>query len=161
MMRTLHDTWNQLALRERRLVVAATVLLAAAALWLGLLGPALRTLKTAPQQHRALNAQLQTMHDLQTQAQALQQQAPLTRAEAQRALNQATQQVLGKAAQVSTQGERITITLQGATPETLALWLAQARANARAVPIEARLTRQNQAQGTRWSGTLVMALPDR
>lgn len=161
MMRTLHDTWKQLARRERRMVVAAAVLVAAAALWLGLLGPALRTLRAAPEQHRALDAQLQTMHDLQAQAQALQQQAPLSRAQAQHALNQATQQVLGQGAQISTQAERVTITLQSVAPEALALWLAQARANARAVPIEARLTRQNQAQGTRWSGTLVMALPDR
>ena len=53
-----------------------------------------------------------------------QQQAPLTRADAQRALNQATQQVLGATAQISVSGDRATVTVQGATPQALALWLA-------------------------------------
>ena len=143
------------------MVIGALVLVVAATLWLALLGPAVRTLRSAPAQHQALDAQLQTMQSLQAQAQALQQQAPLSRADAQRALSQATQQVLGAAAQISVSGDRATITVQGATPQALALWLAQARANARAVPQEARLTRQTLANGTRWSGTLVLTLPDR
>ncbi|MFO1264324.1 MAG: type II secretion system protein GspM [Rhodoferax sp.] len=153
--------WSQLALRERRLVLVAGVVVVAAVLWLALIGPALRTLRTAPAQHRTLDAQLQSMQTLQAQARALQQQAPLTRAESQRALTQATQQVLGNAAQLSISGDRATVTLQGASPETLALWLAQARANARTVPQEAHLTRQTLANGVRWSGTLVLDLPGR
>ncbi len=160
-MSAWHATWDRLALRERRLVIGALVLVVGATLWLALLGPAVRTLRSAPAQHQALDAQLQTMQSLQAQAQALQQQAPLSRADAQRALSQATQQVLGAAAQISVSGDRATITVQGATPQALALWLAQARANARAVPQEARLTRQTLANGTRWSGTLVLTLPDR
>ena len=158
-MNDLQALWKQLALRERRLILAAAMLILGAVLWLVLIGPALRTVRTAPAQNRALDAQLQTMQSLQTHAQSLQQQAPLSRADSQRALTQATQQVLGATAQLSVAGDRATVTLQGATPESLALWLAQARANARAVPLEARLTRQTLANGTRWSGTLVLDLP--
>ena len=39
--------------------------------------------------------------------------------------------------------------------------LAQARPTPAPVPQEARLTRQTLANGTRWSGTLVLTLPDR
>lgn len=147
--------WNQLARRERRLVVLALVLVGLATLWLALLRPALRILRDAPAQHQALDAQLQTMLQLQAQARGLQQQAPLSLADAQRAVNQATRQVLGSTAQISPNANRVTVTLQGATPEALALWLSQVRANARITPLEAHLTRQTQANGVRWSGTVV------
>lgn len=154
-MNPLQTRWHQLARRERHLVVLALVLVAGAGFWLGLLGPALRTLRDAPAQHQALDRQLQTMLHLQAQARDLQQQAPLSLVDTQRAVSQATQQVLGSTALISQNANRMTITLRGSSPEALALWLGQVRANARLTPHEARLTRQSLANGTRWSGTVV------
>ena len=79
------------------------------------------------------------------------------------------------AAQLNVVGDRATITLKGASADALAQWLAQARSNARATPVEARLTRSATAAAPagqtpvtlgrpvvampRWDGTLVLALP--
>ena len=78
--------------------------------------------------------------------------------DALRALELTIRQRLGTTARYSIAGERVTVTLTGATPEALAQWLAQARVNARALPAEARLKRTAAGQ---WDGTLVMTLPPR
>jgi general secretion pathway protein M len=101
------------------------------------------------------------MQSLQAQAKALQQQAPLGFEEAVRALNLATKQTLGTSAQVSVSGERANVTLQATSADALAQWLAQVRLNARATPVEARLTRIATPAGVTWSGVLVMGLPTR
>jgi len=62
------------------------------------------TLRTADTRARALDAQLQQMLGLQAQVQNLQTQPPLRYDEALKALNLATEQTLGKAAQVSVTG---------------------------------------------------------
>ena len=73
-------------------------------------------------------------------------------------------------------GDRATVTLKGAPADALGQWLAQARSNARAAPVEVRLARSAAAApapnapapvtlGTpatampRWDGTLVLVLP--
>src|SRR3989344_959783 len=86
-------------------------------------------------------------------------------------------QRLGNTAQLNVVGARATVTLKGAPADALAQWLAQARSNARAAPVEARLTRSAAPAGSapnapapvklgnaatampRWDGTLVLALP--
>ena len=78
--------------------------------------------------------------------------------EALRALEQTIRQRFGTTARYSIGGDRVTITLSAAAPDTLAQWLTQARVNARALPAEARLTRNAAGQ---WDGTLVMSLPAR
>jgi general secretion pathway protein M len=55
-------------------------------------------------------------------------------------------------------GDRVTVALKAMSADNLAQWLAQVRLNARALPGEARLTRN--AAGT-WDGTLVLTLPAR
>jgi general secretion pathway protein M len=65
-------------------------------------------------------------------------------------------QRLGTTGRTLVSGDRVTVTLTGAAPEAVAQWLAQARANARALPGEARLNRN--ASGL-WEGTLVLTLP--
>jgi general secretion pathway protein M len=129
--------------------------------WRMLLAPAMNTLRTAPTQIQALDTQLQHMQSLQAQAKALQQQAPLGYDDAVRALNLATRQTLGATAQISVNGERVNVTLQSSGADTLAQWLTQARINARATPVEARLTRVATPTGATWSGVLVMGLPPR
>ncbi len=153
--------WAGLPAREKTLVKLAAALVLLALLWQLLLGPALRTLGQAEAQARVLDQQLQQMQTLQAQAQALQSQPAIAYEEAQRALTQATQQALGGGARLQVAGDRATVNLQGAEPEALAQWLAQARLNARSVPLEARLARAPGGNGTRWNGVIVMSLPAR
>ena len=157
----LHGRWAQLARRERLMLLAAAVVVSCFLLWQLLLAPSLQTLRTASEQAQALDTQLQQMQSLQAQAKALQQQAPLGFDDAVRALNQSTKQTLGTTAQVSVSGDRANVTLQATSADALAQWLAQVRLNARATPVEARLTRIATPAGVTWSGVLVMGLPTR
>ncbi len=160
-MGNLQTRWSQLAPRERNLLALAALLVCSALLWLVMLAPALQTLRSATVQGQALDAQLQHMQTLQAQAKALQKQAPLDYADAVRALQQATKQTLGATAQVTTTADRATVNLQASAADAVAQWLAQARLNARSVPLEARLTRQTSATGFTWTGVFVMSLPQR
>lgn len=157
----LQARWAGLAGREKRLVKLAIALVLLAGLWLLLLAPALHTVRQADAQARVLDAQLQQMKALQTEAQSLQSQPAITYEEAQRALDLATRQTLAATARLQVSGERATVTLQNAAPDALAQWLAQARLNARSVPLEARLSRLANGGGTTWSGVIVMSLPAR
>jgi general secretion pathway protein M len=163
-IQSLQARWAQLATREKSLLALAAGLVLASLLWQLSLAPALTTLRTADDQARALNAQLQQMQAMQTEARALQQQPTLGFDEALRALTLATEQTLGATARLNTAGDRTSVTLQGASADALAQWLAQARLNARSVPAEARLVRAvapGAPGGATWNGVLVMQLPAR
>lgn len=162
--------WTQLAERERRMVLVALTLVAAAALWWLGLAPALRSLRGADVRHRQVDAQLQQMQTLQAQAKTLQAQPKLSHEEAVRALEASVKQGLGPGARLQVSGERATVTLKGVGADALAQWLTQARVNARAAPSEARLVRSASVGPTSpspstdaatWDGTLVMSLPPR
>ena len=153
--------WSRLAAREKNFLTIALALLVLALVWKLALAPSIKTLRTSTARATALDAQLQNMLSLQNQASALQGQAPLGYDEALRALNLATRQTLASTAQVSVVADRANVTLQAASADALAQWLVQARLNARAVPVEARLTRAMSPAGATWSGTLVMGLPPR
>ena len=157
-MNAVQARWAALAPREKVMVAAAAALVGLALLWWVALAPALATLRAAPEQHRSLDAQLQRMQALQAQAQALQSQPKQGYDEALRALEQTIRQRFGTTARYSIAADRVTVTLTAAAPDTLAQWLTQARVNARALPAEARLTRNAAGQ---WDGTLVMTLPAR
>lgn len=161
MIAQLLDRWNTLVPRERALLAAAAVVVLVALLWSLMLAPSLRVLRGAASQAASLDAQLQRMQTMQAQAQALQQQAPLGYEDALRALQQATKQTLGTTANISISGERATVTLQATRADALAQWLAQARLNARSVPLEAKIARISTPASTTWSGVLVMSLPTR
>jgi general secretion pathway protein M len=66
-----HDRWQALAPRERRAVAAAAAVLAAYALWAFAVQPAWRTVRTAPAQLAALDAEWQAMQRLATEARSL------------------------------------------------------------------------------------------
>jgi general secretion pathway protein M len=153
--------WAALGTRERRGLLVAVVLVAAAVLWQFLVAPTLVTLRTADTQARALDTQLQQMLALQKQAKALQTQPALGFDDALRALTQATQQTLGNTADIFVTADRAKVTLKGASADSLARWLSQARLNARSLPVDARLTSTTTPAGTAWSGVLVMGLPAR
>jgi general secretion pathway protein M len=154
----LRARWTALAPRERLLLGGAAAVVGLALVWLILVGPALSALRNAESQQRALDAQLQRVLNLQSQAKALQSQPRQNQDEAVRQLEVSVRERLGTAARMTIAGERATVTLTGASPDALAQWLAQARANARTLPAEARLTRN--AAGL-WEGTVVLNLPPR
>lgn len=154
----LRTRWQALPGREKTLVGAAAALVATALVWWVALGPALGVLRSANEQHRALDTQLQRMRGLQQQAQALQAQPKQNHDEALRRLELSVRQKLGTTARTTVVGDRVSVTLTGTPPEALAQWITQARVDARALPSEARLTRN--AAGL-WEGTLVLSLPGR
>lgn len=176
----LHQRWQALAPREQTLVLAAAGLVGLALLWWVALAPALATLRSAPARHAELDTQLQRMQGLQAEARQLQAAPRTNTGDAVGALRTALTQRLGNTAQLNVVGDRATVTLKGAPAEALGQWLAQARGNARATPVEARLTRsappaaatgsapggtapvlgaQAPTAAPRWDGTLVLALP--
>ena len=178
---TIQARWQAMAPREQNLVLAAAGLIAVALLWWVALAPALATLRDAPARHAALDTQLQRMQSLQTEAEQLQSAPRNAPGDAVGALRTALTQRLGNTAQLNVVGDRVTVTLKGAPADALAQWLAQARSNARATPLEARLARSTGAATAaaaaapgapapvtlgnpsvampRWDGTLVLALP--
>lgn len=154
----LRARWAALAPRERTLVLAAAWLVAAALVWWVALAPAIATLRASATEHRALDAQLAQMQRLRAQARAMQALPRQDPQEATRQLEAAIQQQLGTSARYAVAGDRVTVTLANAPAAALAQWLAQVRTNARAVPAEARLTR-NASGG--WDGSVVLTLPAR
>ncbi len=150
------QAWAASAPRERRLVLAATLLVAGALLWLLALQPALRSLREGPAQRAALEAQMQQMLLLAEEAQALQGRPALPAEQADIALRAATA-TLGPGAVLQMQGERAQVTLTQVDGEALLRWLGELRHAARARPVELRLQRE----GRRFSGSAVLALHGR
>jgi general secretion pathway protein M len=93
-------------------------------------GPALHTLRSAHTQHAKLDAQLQHMQALASEAQQLQAQPRTSPEDAARALQASVTATLGAGAKLALSGDRATLTLQGVQADALANWLAQARNNA-------------------------------
>ncbi len=149
--------WTALAARERLLVGSVLAVVALAVLWWVGLSPALDILRNAESRHRSLDAQLQTMRALAAEAGSLQTLPRIKTADSLKALDLSVKQRLGATAQLAVAGERATVTLRGVSAEALTQWLAQARSNARAVPVEARLSLN--AARTGWDGSVVLALP--
>lgn len=154
----LRQHWNALAPRQKALAGVTVGVLVFAALWWLALAPALATLREAPAQQQALDAQLQRMQTLQAQAQALQALPRIGRDEAQRALEATVREQLGPGARLAPSGEDLALNLSRVPGDALARWLTQARMEAGALPTEARLNRD--ASGL-WAGSLVLALPPR
>lgn len=152
-MAVLRARWAGLAPRERQLVSLAAAAVGLLVLWLLLLQPALKTLSQAPARIDSATADLAAMRKLADEAKTLKGAAPVPLPEATAALKAATTR-LGSHATLQVIGERATLTLQGVDAAALQAWLAEARAGARARPIEAQL--QQVAGG--WQGQLVLSL---
>jgi general secretion pathway protein M len=149
----LRARWQSLSPRDRRLLAFAAGVLGAYLFWLVLLQPAWRTLREAPAQIDALDAQLQQMQALATEAAELRTAPTLSTEQAAAALRAASSR-LGPKGRLVLQGERGVLTVTGASGTQLREWLTEARTGAHARPVEAQLTRG--AQG--WGGTIVVAL---
>lgn len=161
-MALLSTQWSRLDARERRLISMAVTVVVLALVWWLALAPAISTLRLAGEQRQALEVQAQQMQLLQAEAEKLKSLPKLGQTEALKALETAVQRRLGNDAKMSVVGGRATVTLKDIPADALAGYLADARANARATPVEARLTRApGSAPGTsaRWNGTLSLSLP--
>ena len=155
-MNALLARWQGLAPREKLLVAATIGLVAIVLVWLIAVRPALGVVRSAAQQQRVLDAQLEQIRGLQQQAMALKAQPKIGHDEGLRLLELSLRQRLGTTARLAVTGDRATITLAGTPADALARWLTQARVDARALPSEARLSRN---AGGLWEGTLVLSLP--
>lgn len=170
--------WAQRSPRERQGLTLAGVLLAGVLLWQVGLAPALSTWREAPERQARLDQQTRQMLSLQAQARPLQKTTAIPRTQASRWLEGSVGEALGAGARIQVQGDRATLTLQAAPAAELALWLAQAREQAQALPVQAQLQQAQldpiaQAKGknavmrpapspdtgTRWRGTVVLSLP--
>lgn len=161
----LQARWAALQGRERLGVGAAVLAVLVFLLWTYALAPALAVWREAPARHAALDERALRMQALAAEAQALRQQPKASREEALRALQQL---VLAHAAavQLSVVDDRATLTLRGLDAAALAELLARTRMDARALLVQAQLTRAPaaaealaQGAGARWNGTLVLSLP--
>jgi len=149
----LRERWQSLGARDRRLAWLAAAVLAAFLLWTLAIQPAWRTLRDAPVQRERLDLQLQEMRALAAEAQQLR-EAPALSTEQSAAALRAASERLGGAARLTLQGDRAVLTLNGVSSLQLREWLAEARAGARARPVEAQLSRG--AQG--FNGSVVLSL---
>jgi general secretion pathway protein M len=147
----LRERWRRLGARDQRLALLALAVLGAFLLWVVAIQPAWRTLRDAPVQRDLLDLQLQEMRMLASEAQQLR-NAPALNAEQSAAALRSASERLGPKARLSLQGDRAVLTLNGVSSAQLREWLAEARAGARARPVEAQLSRG--AQG--FNGSVVL-----
>lgn len=160
-LKGLQSRWSGFSSSEKKWVWLALVVVLGALVWVVMLAPALATLRSAGPQARALDAQLARMRVLQLDAAELQKQPVQKYDEALRALTNVTNAALGASAKLEVIGDRANVTLKDSSADGLAQWLSDARASARAVPIEARLSRSPLPGAPRWSGVVVMSLAPR
>jgi general secretion pathway protein M len=149
----LRSAWRGLSGRDRRAALLAASVLGLFLVWTLAVQPAWRILASAPAELDAVDAQLQVMQRLAAEATELRATPPVPLEQATAALQGATAR-LGDQAKLSMQGERAVLTLTGVGTSALSQWLAEARAGARARPVEATLTRGPQG----YNGTLVLSL---
>lgn len=150
----LKQRWGALSPRDRVLAASGLAVLALYLLWAIAIAPALATLRQAPLQLAALQAQEQQMQAQAQAANALRHVAPLAPAAATQAL-QAASTRLGPQARLSLQGDRAVLTVQAVAAPQLVAWLAEVRAGARARVTEATLT---QAGPGSYSGSITLAI---
>lgn len=145
--------WRARAPRERAALAIVGLVLGLFVIWSLFVAPALATLRSAPAQIEALDAQLQQMRGMAGEVRDLRSTTPVPAAQAGVAIKAAAER-LGDKARLSLQADRAVLTLQGASAEQLRALLVETRTVARARPLEAQLSRS--ANG--FNGTLVLAL---
>jgi general secretion pathway protein M len=150
---------DALSPREQRAVWLAAAVVGLGALWWFGLGPAIASLRQAPERHARADQVLAQLQGMAASAEVLRTQnatPPPARELAVRALEEATRG-LGAGAQFTLQGDRATVALRDIPAAALAQWLQQARVNARVLPVQAQL--QRSGGQPLWSGQIVLAGP--
>lgn len=160
----INAQWERLAPRERQLTGLAASLLTLAVAWWLLIAPAVHTWRTASGAHAQLQAQLAQMQALALETKALK-AAPKQTATQVHSWLEGSIKKLGKAT-LTLQGSQAKISFTGASAESLADYLAQARTNAALLPVQANWKRtvvaKSDAKGDAkaedtalWDGSLV------
>ena len=147
--------WEALAPRERRLVTLAAWTLGLAALWTWGLQHPWQTGRQAQAQLQRLDEQWLAMQRQAAEVQGLRAVAPLPPGQAEQALQAATAR-LGTRGRLVRQGARAVLTVEGVSPGELQAWWSEARAGARARPVEMQLSRNDRGL----TGTLTVALAE-
>ena len=147
--------WLRLPAREKTLIRVTLLLVTALLLWLLVLSPSIRTIRSFDSSYRTQEAKLQQMLNYQAQAQSMQNLPRVSQAAAVTALEASIAQTFGNRAEIIFNGGNATVNVRGISPEELAKWLNNIRTNARTIAIQARLTRTNIG----WNGSLQMVLP--
>ena len=158
----LRQAWRQRPERERRLLMTAVVLLLVVGLWQLAVAPAWLVWRQAPVRQAELDARTTQMLALQAQAKQWQASPPVTRSAALQQLQTSAEQWLGAGVQLQVQGDQLLLTLKAAPAEGLAQWLAQARSQSQARPVQAELQRteaRTAGATPTWQGQLTLRLP--
>lgn len=145
--------WRARSPRDRVALVVMALVLGLFLLWLLFIAPAVATLRSAPAQIEALDAQLSQMRGMATEARELRNATPISAAQAGLAIKAAAERQ-GDKVRLNLQADRALLTLQNASPEQLRALLVEARSAARARPVEAQLSRGPGG----YTGTLVLSL---
>jgi general secretion pathway protein M len=129
-----------MAPRERLAMSLGITVLTVFLVWLIFIGPAFRTVRSAPAELDRLEAQLQQMQRLSADAKSLRGVPAVSPSAAAGPLQVATERLGGKGT-LAIQGDRATLTLTGVSGDALRDWLSEARNASRARPIDVQLTR--------------------
>ena len=135
-----HQRWMDLSGRERAGLSLALGLLALALVWSVGVEPAWRQWQQGQARTQTLQTQWQDLQALQAQVSALKGQSRVRPDDAARLL-QASVATLGPNASLALNGDMATVQFKGASAAALSKWLAQARVQALALPVQARLSR--------------------
>jgi len=160
--------WLDLSGRERAGLSLALGLLALALVWSVGVEPAWRQWQQGQARTQALRTQWQDLQALQAQVSALKGHSRVRPDDAARLL-QASVATLGPSASLVLNGDMATVQFKGASAAALSTWLAQARTQALALPVQARLSRTADNGPTpaanasnaavMWEGQIVLQLP--
>ena len=151
--------------KDRQRLGGLVAVFMALMLWTWNLAPALKTLREVPLQLTQLDAQTQQLKAMQAQAQTLQKSPRIKPNEAASLFQKAASEVLGNGARLNIEGTRATLTLSGVSADSLAQFVALARTQSQAMPIEAHLQKfsasgsANKDSKELWRGTLILSLP--
>ena len=160
MKQALLQAFNNLPDNDRQKLKVLALVLGLILLWTFNVAPALKTMREVPQQLDTLDLQTQRLKQMQSQALTLQKAPRQSTADASASLAKHTAEVLGTGARLNLEGARATLTLTGVSADNLAQFLALARTQALALPIEAHLQKAKgkDAQAV-WQGTVILSLP--
>ena len=159
------NTLQALPKKDRQRLGGLAAVFMALMLWTWNLAPALKTLREVPLQLSQLDAQTQQLKAMQVQAQTLQKSPRIKPNEAASLLQKAASEVLGNGARLNIEGTRATLTVSGVSADSLAQFVALARIQSQAMPIEAHLQKFSASGAATkdskelWRGALILSLP--
>lgn len=149
--------WQSIPPQTRTLGILVSAAVAVVLLSALTILPSLRVIRFAPADHQKLDQQLDLMRNLATQAQSAKAQPKPGADDALKFLDNSVKQTLAATAQMTVSGDRATVMLKNASPESVTAWLTTLRSTGRLLPAEAKLTRTDAG----WNGQLVINLPQK